>query len=148
MYQFIDRLQALYRLLQDDLSREIFQSRLAVDVTWSIPNIKRLVSLGSMKEWIQPQKELLKKLSQEYKKIILYGAGFVGRTVIDMLRLEHIDVYGFCGRDAEQFSDGLRGKPVLSPDELLAHRDEYYVVPTLSTEKAYTEVYEFLHYCL
>ena len=47
---------------------------MVVDVTWSVPNIKRLRFLGSLKEWVQPQKEVLKRLSQEHKKIILYGA--------------------------------------------------------------------------
>lgn len=42
------------------------------------------------------------------------------------------------------FPHGLRGKPVLSPDELVAHGDGYYVVLTVQTKKSYTEISKFL----
>lgn len=145
MYHFIDRLHTLYGLLQDEQSKEIFQTRFAIDMEPSISHFKRLLSLGGC-EWgcIQPQKETLKELNHEHKKIILYGVAATGQSVARMLKFEHIDFYGFCGQQAEMFPDGLLGKPVLSPDELVAHKDEYYVVPTVVTKKSYTEISEFL----
>lgn len=149
MYHFIDRLHTLYGLLQDERSKEIFQARFAVDMEQSIPNIKRLVSLRSYKglsllEWTQPQMDVLKKLNLEKKKIILYGTSNVGQLIAKLLTLEHIDFYGFCGRRAERFPDGLLGKPVFRPDELVAHGDEYYVVPAVNMLKTQKELSKFL----
>lgn len=149
MYNFISRLHTLYGLLQDEQSREIFQARLAIDMDLSISNVKRLESMGcyknlSLLEWTQSQKDMLKKLIREHKKIILYGVGASGQFVARMLLFEHIDFYGFCGYDVDRFPNGLLGKPILSPDELVAHGDEYYVVITVSTLKSHKEIAKFL----
>ncbi|MCH5250163.1 MAG: FkbM family methyltransferase [Lachnospiraceae bacterium] len=146
MYHFIERLHTLYGLLQDEQSKEIFQTRFAIDMEKSIPNVSRLVLQGSNKElfflgWPQSQKDALK---QEHKKIFLYGTGIAGRLLAEMLESEHIDFYGFCGRDAEEYPDGLLGKPVISSDELVAHKDEYCVVPAVIGKKAYMEISQFV----
>lgn len=148
MYHFIDKLHALYGLLQDEQSKEIFQARFAIDMEQSIPNIQRLVSAGSMKRqsplgWTRQQKDALRELNREHKKIILYGTRGTGQLVARMLESEHIDFYGFCGRRAERFPNGLLGKPVISPEELAAHGDAYYVVITVGNI-SYPEIYKFL----
>lgn len=148
MYHFIDRLHVLYGLLQDEQSKEIFRARFALDMEPSIPNIKHLVSLGNCKEqgflgWVPLWTETLKKLNKEQKKIILYGAGQMGRLVAKMLEFEHIDFCGFCASDAEKFPDGLLGKPVLSPDELVTQGDEYYVMLTVG-KYARAKISQFL----
>lgn len=145
MYHFINKLHTLYGLLQDEQSKEIFQARFAIDMEPSIPNLKHLASLGYCKlGCTQSQQDVLRKLNQEQKKIILYGPGYTGREIAKILEGEHIDFYGFCGQDAERFPDGLLGKPVLSPDELIAHRDEYYIMLVVRTRKSYTEISKFL----
>lgn len=150
MYHLIDRLHTLYELLQDEQSKEIFQARFAMDMERSTTNLLRLASQGSYKDqpflgWGQQQKEVLQKLNREHKKIILYGTAYAGQVIAMMLQSWHINFYGFCGRGVKNFPDGLLGKPVLSPDELVAHRDEYYyVVPAVTTEKSYSEIYKFL----
>lgn len=148
MYQFIERLHTLYGLLQDEQSKEIFQARFAFDMEPSLPNIKHVVSLGSYKDlgflgWDPSWTQALKKLNRENKKIILYGAGNVGRDVAMILDFERIDFYGFCTSDADRFPNGLLGKPVLRPDELVAHRDEYHVMLTVG-EYAYPKISKFL----
>lgn len=148
MYQFTDRLHTLYGLLQDEKSREIFLARFAVDMDPTVPNVRNLVRLGDYKDvslfaWPQSQVDALRKLSREQKKIILYGAGFQAPSFSAMLQSENIDFYGFCGRNAAQFPDGLLGKPVITPDELVAHPDEYYVVPAVGNI-SYPEIYRFL----
>lgn len=149
MYHFVERLRTLYELLQDEQSKEIFQARFALDMEYSIPNIKRLASAGGFKDqanvvWDHPLKETLKKLNRDHKKIILYGTAFTGRLFAEALQMEHIGFYGFCGQSAQKFPNGLMGKPVLTPDELAAHGDEYYVVLTVTSEKACTEILQFL----
>lgn len=149
MYHFIERCHTLYELLQDEQSKDIFRARFAIDMERSMSNVMRLISLGTCKDqgllgYSYSQNEKLKKLSREHKKIILYGVGTKGRRVAKMLEFEHIGFYGFCGRDAEKFPDGLFGKPVLSPDELLVHKDEYYVMPVVASQKTCMEIFEFL----
>lgn len=84
MYQLIDKLHTLYGLLQDERSKEIFQARFAIDMEKSFPNIQRLVSLASERYEATPflgwpkSREILKKLNQERKKIVLYGTGAMG----------------------------------------------------------------------
>lgn len=149
MYHFIDRLYTLYGLLRDEQSKDIFLARIAVDVDQSISNIKRLASLGHMKElsflaWPQSQKDALKKLSWEHKKIILYGADYTGQSIARMLQSEGIDFYGFCDRNTKKFSGGVLGKPVISPEELTAHGNEYYVLPAVGGKQPYFEIFKFL----
>lgn len=94
--------------------------------------------------WPHPQKEVLKGLNQEHKKIILYGTNERGRLIANLLRWEGIDFYGFCGRNAKKHPYGLMGKPVLSPEELVAHGDEYYVVLAIQRKVSYAEISKFL----
>jgi len=65
---------------------------------------------------------------QAGEKIILYGASIVGRDMAAALQCEKVEFYGFCDREYARFPDGLMGKPVISPDELLNHPNQYYVV--------------------
>lgn len=151
MYQFIEKLHTLYGLLQDEQSKEIFQARFALDMEDSIPNLRRLVALGSCKDhsfllWNQSQLDVLKKLNRQHKKIILYGTASAGQKLAKLLELEHIDFYGFCGRGSKNFPDGLLGKPVLSPTELvdIGISGGYYVVIAAWLEKSHTEISQFL----
>lgn len=150
MYKLIEKLHTLYGLLQDEQSKEIFQARFAIDMESSEPNIKRLGSIGNEKEgcmylkWSQPHKEILKQLNREHKKIVLYGTGHQGLTDARVLESEDISFYGFCGRRFARFPNGLLGKPVLSPDDLVAHGNEYYVILSVGTKKSYTEISKFL----
>ena len=149
MYHLIERLHALYELLRDERSKEIFQARFALDMERSLSNITRLAALGCYQEssllgLSQTQKETLRQLNREHKKIILYGTAHTGQFFASLLQQEEIEFYGFCGRRAEQFPDGLMGKPVLSPRELAAHGDEYYVIIAVNTEKYYAEISKFL----
>lgn len=145
MYHLIDRLHTLYGLLQDEQSKEIFLARFAIDMEPSILHLEQLLLAGGRElGCTQPQKEVLKELSREHKKIVLYGAGQVGRSLAKMFEYEQISFYGFCDQRADMFPDGLLGKPVLSPDKLAAHKDEYYVVIAVITKKPYTEITQFL----
>ena len=144
----------MYGLLQDELSKEVLWARFAYDMEPSASNMSRLASLsfplGFPKESkflgmeSTPVNDVLKQLNSENKKIILYGCGIAGLTFTRMLQVEHIDFYGFCDQAAAKFPDGLLGKPVLSPDELVAHGDEYYVMLAVMKPFPRAEIYNFL----
>lgn len=94
--------------------------------------------------WDEPAKDVLKQLNRENKNIIIYGCGNRCLPLAKILQYEHIDFYGFCDRLAEKYPDGVLEKPVISPDELVAHGDEYYVLPAAYLKRYLTEIYEFL----
>lgn len=132
MYGAFGRMQECYELLQDELSRKIFQARLACDFELSQQNLKKLVRLGEQQEWLEKLEEKAAGIAREAessnRKLILYGTNVTGETIAACLMEKHIDFYGFCGRRAKEFTDGLMGKPVISPDFLFQHSEDYCVV--------------------
>lgn len=137
MYEFSQRCEQLFRLLQDDLSKEIFKARLLLDVEPSISNAMRVLCLNeiSQKDTAKTTerlawKETVEGLEKEGKKIFLYGAGLVGSWVAALLQYEKIDFYGFCDRRADSLREVL-GKPVVSPEYLFHHEDECCVILTV-----------------
>lgn len=130
MYDTVKRMRELYGCLQDEQSKNIFLDRLAIDMDPSMTNTMKLCADAEQVSWEQQQswKSTLLTLNQAGEKVVLYGASIVGRDMAAALQHEQIDFYGFCDRIYSRFPDGLMGKPVLSPDELFDHPDQYYVV--------------------
>lgn len=133
MYDTIKRIKTLYSALQDELSREVFHARLAFDVDPTMTNAVKLLCLNPSvpkdeREELQNWKKELDQISKEKKKFILYGTGGSGQSAARALLRDGADFYGFCGRRGPgAFPDGLLGKPVISPDHLIQHADEFYI---------------------
>lgn len=51
-----------------------------------------------------------------------------GRAVAARLLEKGVEFYGFCGRRAREFPDGIMGKPVILPEYLFQHSNEFYVL--------------------
>lgn len=132
MYGFFDKARECYNLLQDELSRKIFWARLQCDFNMSPQNIAELVHLGEQQKWLdalcEKASSIVQKAEQYQKKLVLYGTNVTGCTIASYFIEEHIDFYGFCGRRAAEFPDGLLGKPVISPDFLFQHTDDFCVI--------------------
>lgn len=133
MYEFVKKTARLYEALQDEVSKEIFWARLQYDIEPSMTNTVNLMRLSGnieLNEWVHIKNwkaDLCSQLEKK-KKFILYGTGFTGQSLATALQLDGIDFFGFCGRRAAAFSDGLMGKTVISPDYLVAHASEYFVI--------------------
>jgi len=145
-YDFINRAGKCYRLLQDELSRKIFWARLRYDFGQSSEDVSRIVKLGEHQKWLDTWVErlpnILDALVQNHKKLVLYGTNITGQTIATLLKKRQIDFYGFCGRRAKAFPQGLMGKPVILPEYLFQHPDEFYVVPAV--EEARDEIFHIL----
>lgn len=134
MYNTVKRMRELYDRLQDEQSKDTFWSRLAFDLEPSMTNMMKLCACGGLvnpeqlKEW----KAAFQSLNQNGEKIVLYGASIVGRAIAAALQYEQINFWAFCDRAYAKFPDGLMGKPVISPNELFDHPDQYYVVNSMS----------------
>ena len=146
IYSFVERAKQCYLLLQDDLSRKIFEARVILDLDPSLQNIAGVVRLGEQQKWLDAVKksipDILHTLKQAPKKLILYGTNVTGHALASFFMEENIDFYGFCGRRASEFPDGLLGKPVISPDYLFQHADDFYVI--LAVGEAIDEIISIL----
>lgn len=142
----MDGLAKMCGLLQDDLSYEIFWARLRYDIECSIDSALRLFELTGMiskeeADFQKTWKDTFKNLEHEGKKIVLYGCG-VGRAIAELILKENINFFGFCDRNSEAYVSGVLGKPVLPPNYILEHADEFYIV--ITTMDYYLEIYRFL----
>ncbi len=133
MYDVVKRARVLYSLLQDELSKEIFKARLTFDLEPSMTNAVDLLCLNTsipQDEVVDAQnwRKTLDSIAKDKKKFVLYGTGGMGQDAARAFLCDGIDFYGFCGRRGPgAFPDGLLGKPVISPDYLVQHADEFYV---------------------
>lgn len=133
----IEKITQLYSTLQDELSREVFDARLMVDICPTVSHLAQLIQLNghmSSEEAAQvgQMKERFYSLASQPlsgSSFIIYGTSINGRQVAEGLFAENIPFYGFCCRNAERFSEGMMGKPVISPEEVFADPEKYYVIP-------------------
>lgn len=132
MYGFVERVRKSYQLLQDDLSRKIFEVRLALDYDPSPANVARMVDLSEQRKWMDALDEripyIVHTMEQNPKKLVLYGTNVTGRAIASRLFEKGMEFYGFCGRRAKEFPDGLMGKPVILPECLFQNSNEFYVL--------------------
>ncbi len=132
MYSFIERARQSYQLLQDDLSKKIFLARLAYEFDPSSENEAQIARLSELQVWADGLLDNISDITHAVhhgnKKLVLYGTNATGRSIAKLFLKKHIEFYGFCGRRAKQFTNGLMGKPVIEPDYLFKHPDEFYVV--------------------
>ena len=132
MYNFIGRLRRCHGLLQDELSRKIFEARLALDYDPSPANVGRLVGLSEQRTWLKALDEelpaIVRKMEQNPRKLVLYGTNVTGHAIASRLLEKGVEFYGFCGRRAREFPDGLMGKPVILPEHLFQRPEEFYVI--------------------
>ena len=145
MYDTVKRMRELYDCLQDEQSKNIFLDRLAIDMEPSMTNTIQLCIDGGQTSQEQQKnwKSVFQQVTDSGKKIVLYGASVVGRDIATALLYEKVDFYGFCDRTFTSFSNGLMGKPVISPNKLFSHPEKYYVVNALSSFH-YAEVEQIL----
>lgn len=145
MYHLVKQVQQLYELLQDDLSKDIFEIRLICDIEPSMKNAMCLLclkphqseaDLRRKRDW----KDQFQMFYGERKKIILYGTGETGRAVAQALMLDQIDFFGFCGRRASAFPDGLMGKPVIAPRDLFEYPEQYAVLVAADLRSSVMEI--------
>ena len=150
MKQTFKELKELFSYFADDLSRRVFWARLRADLDPSAENILELVSLsgglaGRERETWKKDVERFARLARPSagEKVVLYGTGEVGQSMARSFDKLGVAFYGFSGRRAAAFPHGLMGRPVLSPEELTANPELYYVVIATS-DKYYEEIADYL----
>lgn len=143
-----EKRQIFADLLEDNLSRAVFEARLEYDIQPSIDGMIKLYGLSGklsneeMKQ-LEGWKDTFQKLLPN-KKILLYGAGACGQFIGKLILEAGGDFTGFCDRRHEEYQKGLLGKPVYSPQYLLEHKEECYVATVVNLASVRKEMLNFL----
>ena len=78
--------------------------------------MSRIVALSKQQKWMDALDEsipaIVRTARQDPKKLVLYGTNVTGRAVASRLLGKGVEFYGFCGRRAQEFPDGLMGMQV------------------------------------
>lgn len=146
-YDMMNKVSALYSLLEDELSKELFLARIKYDVCQSLSSATQLFALGTELpkedvEVIMNWKERFEQLKIEGKKIFLYGAGGCGLNYATKIISEGSDFFAFCDTNVEKINNELIGKKIYSPKYLFEHPEECFV--QITTMDYYEEVYDYL----
>ena len=137
MYNFVKRTAELYSLLQDAKSKEVFEARLAYDLQPSVQNKHKLIFTA-----LPELRDMVSQMLRERHKLWIYGAVGMGQNVLRFCLEAGIEVCGFCDRQAEQFPNGLLGRPVILPERLLKTEDGSFVV--VAAYRAHQEILDWL----
>jgi len=141
-YRYFDKMARLYALLQDKQSKDLFFARLQfemegnMDAAVQLNEIVKQYETGASQPGKNTWREEFAKASSVGKKIVLYGAGALGRLYATLILKSGIDFYAFC--DKNKAGDVIYGKPVLLPSEIISDPASYVIV--ISTQTYYDEV--------
>jgi len=133
--------QEVYANLADPLSKALFTARMQYNFSNSYKSLFDMVELNPSFAGKASGLELLGERLQRINKqkgtrLIIYGAGWFGGTLFDLF--DKVDWYAFCDKDISKLGTAYFSLPVISPEELLVHHKNDYVV--ISSPFIYEEV--------
>lgn len=139
----IGKIAKVYRLLEDEISKEIYMARLEFLVTkdynvWK-PIVEKYVSEVTFLNG-KTIGDLIQSLPEE-REIVLYGAGGDAKAYLAAWEKDKRFI-GFCDRDVEKQRNGFFNHPVISPEQLLQKN----VSVVISTHREGGEIREFLEH--
>ena len=146
-YELTTRTSELYKILEDDISRDIFWARLKFDIAPSIANILRAANVMRAISDEEYQRRCLwknrfKAIMAKGDNILLYGSRGLGEYFAASIFGDGGDFSGFCDDNFEHYPNGMLGKKVYSPQWLLEHAKTSYVVITALTHEK--RIFNFL----
>lgn len=129
----LQKANKIYNSLEDNESKDIFESRLLYSITADIEHIHRIVkkyspSMESLysQEKVRHFVKFLESPYQKKKNIIIYGAGKVGQIIENMLKNVNVECFSDINVDLQ--ASGVNGVPVISPQTLVSQYSENAVV--------------------
>lgn len=137
--EFIDNTYSLYKLLSKEMdSNSIFQKQIDLFYVYSVALVKRQYGLGDPPcDSIFPFDRVPKG-----KKIIIYGAGAVGKLYYRQVRsIDYCEVVLWADRKYKEL-----GEEVSSP-ELISQVEYDYVVIAIDSKFTSKQIYEYLINC-
>ncbi len=120
----------VYEYFEDEQSKTIFLNKIQYEITGNYKFINTIVEKYSSKENILFTQENIDALQNEIhdtsKKIIIYGAGIVGKIVKSMIPKERILCFFDINKDLQKTK--LDGIPIFSPDKKIKAAKEIYII--------------------
>ena len=137
-----EKVDWVYSNLEDEKSRLIFTARKKLAINNEDKYIDELVSNstgGVGSRWYPEKKEeLVKILRERNQNIIIYGAGYFGKQVLELCTQGGLSVDFFCDTDAGRWGSQIQGVAIISPDKLCGMKEDYAIV--VSPKYAYAEI--------
>lgn len=137
----LEEYKKVYQMLEDEESRDIYLNRLNYLISGDYKYIQNIVT--AYLPYFSPLngKNLndLWKLVPKGRKVVLYGAGVVGRELLNTWEKDERFI-GFCCKTEEKQLNGYLGYPVMSPKELLARQDLSVIVSTVNARDEIVQI--------
>ena len=142
MNELLSLYQKVYGMLEDEESRDIYLNRLNGLISRDYRYIANVVKAYLPGLQVLNGKTIkdFQNLLPKDRKIVLYGAGAVGKELLPYWADDERFI-GFCSGTKEKQAHGYLGYPVMPPEELLARRDLSVVI---STTRASDEILQIL----
>jgi len=117
-----EMIKKIYETMQDDASKKMFVQRLSYSLSGDKKEIDNLV-LNEMERygrndianrltaWIQDRAESVRTVN-------VFGAGFAGRQIVNVLQLKHIPVGKIYDNDPKLWGKSIFGCPVEKPERI------------------------------
>lgn len=138
MDKLMQRSKEIYNRLQDDISKDIFQNRLMYSMTGDETFMQKIIDELPEKKTMD---EAVGDSQLHAKKLVVYGAGNDFNILMRIYPDFRFKV--LCDKSEEKQKKGYRGYSVISPEELLAEKDEDIYV-AITTSAYWREIEEFL----
>lgn len=145
---FSKNIKNVYSALQDNESQCIFRHRFQYMLDGDTANLHEMMKSNFEFAALRPKKNNSKNLIDFYVRDdntpppILYGAGGVGKQVLNRLRSDGKHVLGFCDSDILKQGNKIDSYSIISPKELVAEYKEFPVIITV--QHCFNEINNFL----
>lgn len=126
-------MKSAYTALYDDISRELYFLRLALDLEFNPDIICRMVTLSGAEKRFRHfgyDIEVLSKAIHDRTPIMIYGAGINGKQWYSFLKKKHAEVIGFYDKNYKNISS-VMGIPVFEPPKKV-QEDYIILIATIS----------------
>lgn len=124
----LDGWRAVYGMLEDQASRDIYLNRLNYLVSDDYRYIDNIIKrcLPQMRTWEEAARVWREAMPAD-RRFVLYGAGNTGKFVLPFFA-DDPRFAGFCSKTKVKQQHGYLGYPVISPEELLEKKDMSVVI--------------------
>lgn len=145
----IEKQKWVYSQLEDEESRFIFEQRMQFNLDNDYNHVRQIIT-NYVPEFAEEQwypgkeEELIHILQEKNKRVVIFGAGYFGKRVLDLCVRGGIEVVYFCDNDKEKHHTEIEKVPVISPAELAESikNKDYLIVVSVKYE--YDEIVETL----
>ncbi len=125
----ISQIQRVYDHLEDEQSKYIFLQRVLFSISRDRKHISEMVDQEIMRYKEDDQMyNLINWIKERSGKNIVFGGGFAGYQIIEVLKNVNIPVYAICDNNSSLWGTERHGVKVISPKELVGIIDKNVII--------------------